>query len=258
MSFHVYTAIAAVTAQMSKEGIAKDSKNQQQGYSFRGIDAIYNALSPMLAANKLCILPRIVSREITERVNNKGTALFYVTVEAEFDFVSAEDGSKHVVKTFGEAMDSGDKATNKAMSAAYKYAAMQTFCIPTEGDNDADATTHEVVPAPVQQSQPAGKQTSAAEKKRQLLQIDNDLLDCTTLDQVKKVAAHWQGIAKAELWNSDFKQAAKTKFDQRRSEIENYYDDDGFPGSNDTVSDIQDQFPGARIVAEHSTLMAGE
>ena len=41
-------------------------------------------------------------------------------------------------------MDSGDKATNKAMSAAYKYAALQTFCIPTEGDNDADATTHEV------------------------------------------------------------------------------------------------------------------
>src|SRR5690606_19364534 len=46
----------------------------------------------------------------------------------------------------GEAMDSADKATNKAMSAAYKYAAFQTFCIPTEGDNDADATTHEVAP----------------------------------------------------------------------------------------------------------------
>jgi hypothetical protein len=68
--------------------------------------------------------------------------LFYVTVEAEFDFVSSQDGSKHTVKTYGEAMDSGDKATNKAMSAAYKYAAFQTFCIPTEGDNDADAHTH--------------------------------------------------------------------------------------------------------------------
>jgi hypothetical protein len=67
-----------------------------------------------------------------------------VTVEAEFDFVCAEDGSKHTVKTFGEAMDSGDKATNKAMSAAYKYAAFQAFAIPTEGDNDADAQTHEV------------------------------------------------------------------------------------------------------------------
>ena len=67
-----------------------------------------------------------------------------MTVEAEFDFVSSADGSAHTVRTFGEAMDSGDKATNKAMSAAYKYAAFMTFAIPTEGDNDADATSHEV------------------------------------------------------------------------------------------------------------------
>ncbi|MNY54686.1 hypothetical protein D3C86_1905820 [compost metagenome] len=44
-------------------------------------------------------------------------------------------------------MDSGDKATNKAMSAAYKYAAFQAFCIPTEGDNDADGQTHQVASA---------------------------------------------------------------------------------------------------------------
>ena len=81
-----------------------------------------------------------------ERVSQKGGALFYVTVDAEFDFVSAEDGTKHTVKTFGEAMDSGDKATNKAMSAAYKYACFQAFSIPTESDNDADAHTH--TPAP--------------------------------------------------------------------------------------------------------------
>jgi hypothetical protein len=71
--------------------------------------------------------------------------LFYITVEAEFDLVSAEDGSKHTARTFGEAMDSGDKGTNKAMSAAYKYMAFQTFAIPTEGDNDADGHTHNVV-----------------------------------------------------------------------------------------------------------------
>ena len=50
------------------------------------------------------------------------------------------------MKTFGEAMDSGDKATNKAMSAAYKYAALQAFAIPTEGDNDTENHTHEIQP----------------------------------------------------------------------------------------------------------------
>jgi hypothetical protein len=140
----VYQAIAAVAAKMSSVGIGKDRRNQQQGYNFRGIDDVYNALGPVMAGAGLVILPRVLSREVVERQTAKGGALFYVTVEVEFDFVAAADGSKHTVKTFGEAMDSADKATNKAMSAAYKYAAMQAFCIPTEGDNDADATTHEV------------------------------------------------------------------------------------------------------------------
>ena len=142
----VYQAINAVQSELSATGIAKDRKNVAQGYSFRGIDEVYNALSPLLAKHGLCILPRCTERVCVERQNNKGTALFYVTVRADFDFVSSEDGSKHTVTTYGEAMDSGDKATNKAMSAAFKYAAMQAFSIPTEGDNDADATTHEVAP----------------------------------------------------------------------------------------------------------------
>ena len=143
----VYQKIAAITAELSKIGISKDSKNQSQGYAFRGIDAVYGALSPLLAKHGLCILPRVKDRQVIERQNRQGTALFYVTLTVEFDFVAAEDGSKHTVITVGEAMDSGDKASNKAMSAAYKYAAFQAFCIPTEGDNDADSTTHEVVAA---------------------------------------------------------------------------------------------------------------
>ena len=144
MKTNVYQLIAAVSADIARQGIAKDRNNAQQGYKFRGIDDVYNALSPIMSAHGLVILPRIMGREVSERVNQKGNALFYVTVEAEFDFVSSHDGSKHTVKTYGEAMDRGDKATNKAMSAAYKYACFQAFAIPTEGDNDADAHTHEV------------------------------------------------------------------------------------------------------------------
>lgn len=143
---NVYESIAAVAAELAQIGIAKNSKNTMQGFNFRGIDAVYNTLAPLLAKHKLCILPRCLERECVERTNAKGTALFYVTVKAEFDIVGA-DGTKHTVATYGEAMDSGDKATNKAMSAAYKYAAFQTFCIPTEETAiDADAATHEVRP----------------------------------------------------------------------------------------------------------------
>jgi len=141
----VYKAINAVQSELAILGITKNRRNQQgSGYNFRGIDDVYNTIAPLLSKHGLCILPRVLSRECIERISKSGGGLFYVTVDAEFDFVSAEDGSKHTVKTFGEAMDSGDKATNKAMSAAYKYACFQAFSIPTEADNDADAHTHEI------------------------------------------------------------------------------------------------------------------
>jgi hypothetical protein len=142
----VYQKIAAVQGELARTGIGKDSENSFDRYKFRGIDAVYNALAPLLAKHGLCVLPRIIERESVERVSRKGEPMFYVTVTAEFDFVAAEDGSIHTVRTYGEAMDRSDKATNKAMSAAYKYAAFMAFAIPTEGDNDADASTPEVEP----------------------------------------------------------------------------------------------------------------
>jgi hypothetical protein len=143
----VYEAINKVQADLARVGISKDRTNTQgAGYKFRGIDDVFNALAPLLATHGLCFLPRMLARTCEERMSKSGGNLFYVTVEAEFDLVSAEDGSKHTIRTFGEAMDSGDKATNKAMSAAYKYAALQTFAIPTEADNDTENTTHEVLP----------------------------------------------------------------------------------------------------------------
>ncbi|BAE74205.1 ERF superfamily protein [Sodalis glossinidius str. 'morsitans'] len=141
----VYSAISNVARDLAATGIKKEGNNTQQGFKFRGIDQVYTALAPVLAKYGLVILPRIVERMVTERATRQGGVLFYVTVKAEFDFVATEDGSKHTVTTYGEAMDSGDKATNKAMSIAYKYAAFQAFCIPTEETAiDADAEVHEV------------------------------------------------------------------------------------------------------------------
>jgi hypothetical protein len=164
---HVYACIAAVSTEIAATGISKSRSNAQQGYKFRGIDDVYNALAPLISKHGLVIIPRILSRELVEREAKSGGTLHYVTVEAEFDFVSVKDGSKVTARSFGEAMDSADKATNKAMSAAYKYTAFQTFCIPTEGDNDADAHTPEPqaraaqpvrsAPAPVQQPSHSGE-----------------------------------------------------------------------------------------------------
>lgn len=173
----VYQMIAEVSAEMSKEGISKNNKNAQQGYKFRGIDDVYNALAPVMSKIGLVVLPRVLSRETLERQTKLGGTLFYTTVDVEFDFVSSHDGSKHVVKTYGEAMDSADKSTNKAMSAAYKYACMQAFCIPTEGDNDADATTHTV----------EGKRPPAKQLEKQLTPEEQEARQ-KAIDECKPIA----------------------------------------------------------------------
>lgn len=168
---NVYKAISAVAKDMSEQGISKDRRNAQQGFNFRGIDQVYNALAPALVRHGLLILPRITERSVTERVTQKGGVLFYVVVKAEFDFVSTEDGSIHTVVTYGEAMDSGDKATNKAMSIAYKYAAFQAFCIPTEETAiDADAEVHQVRPADADQLLSEFTQYASAENDTKKLQ----------------------------------------------------------------------------------------
>lgn len=148
MGKRVYDAILRVAAKMSELGISKDRKNQNGQYNFRGIDDVINALSPLYVANKLLVLPEVLERTCDERHSKSGAPLFYVTVKTRFVLVSVEDESQVVVGPFyGEAMDSSDKATNKAMSAAYKYFAFQTFAIPTEAD-DADAESHEPVARP--------------------------------------------------------------------------------------------------------------
>ena len=137
----VYSAIASVMGDLAKVGIGKDQVNSFDKYKFRGIDDVYNALAPLLSKHGLVILPRCLERQSIERSSNKGQALYYVTVDVEFDFIATEDGSKHTIRMPGEAMDRSDKATNKAMTAAYKYACFEVFCIPTEGDNDEDTMT---------------------------------------------------------------------------------------------------------------------
>lgn len=149
---HVLAAISAVTAGLAQSGIGKTRRNTQQGYAFRGIDDVYNALASLLVAHKLVILPQVEDRTVTERAARGGGVLFFVTVKMSFDLVSAVDGSRERVTSFGEAMDSGDKATNKALSTAYKYMAMQVFCIPTIG-HDPEEDTYEVAapqPAPAE------------------------------------------------------------------------------------------------------------
>ena len=128
--------------------IGKDQKNTQQGFKFRGIDQFVNALYPALTKHGVFMSPRAVSftHELKDVVRGSGKAGVdkHVSIMMEYDFY-AEDGSKVTVGPVpAEGLDSGDKATNKALSAALKYALIQTFSIPTEDMAEADFESPEI------------------------------------------------------------------------------------------------------------------
>lgn len=140
---NIFETISAVMGEIG--AIGKTSKNTQQGFMFRGIDAVMNAINPALVKYKCFIVPEILEQTREERQTSKGNLLIYSIVKVRYRFY-AEDGSYIESVVIGEGMDSGDKATNKAMSIAFKYACFQVFCIPTEEMVDPDSECHTVAP----------------------------------------------------------------------------------------------------------------
>lgn len=144
---------ALIKANKAIGAIAKNNANQQQHFMFRGVDDVYNELHPILAECGIVIIPEVESYEISEKRTKKldsnkqpyESVTLYTRATILHHF-TAEDGSHVTTKVVGEAMDSGDKGMNKAMSIALKYALFQLFTIPTKEDKDPDATSYEIVP----------------------------------------------------------------------------------------------------------------
>ena len=155
----------AITDIMSEGyAITKGKRNQKQGYVYRGIDDVMNTFQPLLAKHHVFVVPEVLERERQERVTYKdgkqsGT-LLYSILTMRYTFY-AEDGSSVSAVVIGEGMDSGDKASNKAMSVAMKYAMFQVFCIPTEEMQDPDAETPE--PSKPKADQPAPEPVHCAD-----------------------------------------------------------------------------------------------
>jgi hypothetical protein len=137
----VYAAINAISAELAQHGIAKSHVNEADEYNYRSIDDVLDRLAPLLAKHRLCVLPRALDRTEVERRDEGKQSLFHVSLKVAFTLTSVDDGSNHIVEVYGEALDASDKATAKAMSAAYKSAMLQTFCIPVAGTEDPDQSS---------------------------------------------------------------------------------------------------------------------
>lgn len=141
MDGKIYKQIVKVMEDVG--AIGKTDKNEYDKYMFRGIDAVMNALHPAMVKNGIFVIPEVLEHQREERAGKNGTNMMYSLLKVKYTFM-ADDGSSVEAVVMGEAMDRSDKSTNKAMSAAFKYACFQTFCIPTDEMKDADAESPEI------------------------------------------------------------------------------------------------------------------
>ena len=144
MSNLIFQKMAAIQKEI--EAIGKNQTNAGQGFKFRGVDAVYNALHPILSKHEVFTTSEIINAIREERTTKSGSPLLYSIVDIKFTFW-ATDGSSVSTQARGEGMDNGDKASNKAMAVAHKYALTQTFTIPYEGMVDPDAESHQLADA---------------------------------------------------------------------------------------------------------------
>ena len=169
----IYKQICSVMQEIN--AIGKDRRNQTQNFQYRGIDDVMNELHSVLAKCGVFVVPQVLGEARTTGKTKSGGDMFYTRLKIKFTFY-AEDGSFIESVVIGEAMDTGDKASNKALSVGLKYALLQVFCIPTEDEKDPDAQSPEpqagsMKPAPAKKApakfafEPKGGETTPAEKK---------------------------------------------------------------------------------------------
>lgn len=141
--------LSEVQKALAEKGISKSERNKQQGYQYRGIDGVMNALSPLLAEQGLIIFPCVVGHHMDIRTTGNNKNMYHHRVEVDY-FIYGPKSEKPLgpFRSNGECLDTSDKGLNKACTAAYKYWVLTTFCIPTEGHEDADATTPEETSQP--------------------------------------------------------------------------------------------------------------
>jgi hypothetical protein len=200
--------------------IGKDRKNTGQGYNFRGIDDIYNFVQPLLAKHSVFMTAEILDDRHEERQSKSGGVIMYRVLKMRYSFVAA-DGSSVATDAVGEGMDSGDKASAKAMSIAQKYAILQMFLVPTEEPKDPEIDNHEVAPKAKPAPAPVELVTDGQRVVLAKLLDDMQRAGKDVDDIVEKVKAHFgidgypgeltkdQAAALIKKWSDGLKKAAK-------------------------------------------------
>lgn len=181
----IYKAIADVLSEVGAVG--KDGQNTFDKYRYRSIDAVMNAMHPAMAKHRVFVIPEVLEQSREERGAKSGGVLIYSIIKVRYTFY-AEDGSSLTATVIGEGMDKGDKSVNKAMSAAFKYALFQVFCIPTDEFSDSEDESPEARQKPKNKIDEYAKREAQKAGSNAKKQIDDAAAyKKKLLDKLKKI-----------------------------------------------------------------------
>lgn len=142
---NIYEKMAGITAELS--AVAKNLKVGEGKSSYKAVGEadVLAAVKPLEAKYKIYSYPmsrKIVDSDMlttTKSYNGQEStsSKFFMRVETVYRFVNAEDPTEHIdVTTYGDGIDSGDKAPGKAMTYGDKYALLKAYKIITGDDPD--------------------------------------------------------------------------------------------------------------------------
>lgn len=185
----IQAALSAVMADV--RAVAKGDRNQQQGFSFRGVDAVVNAVGPKLREHHVIVLPTVLDVHHANFTTAKGSQMSSVTVQVQYTFVGPA-GDSLSCSVAGAAFDIGDKAVPKAMSVAYRTALLQALCLPTD-DPDPDQSTYQDQPVTL----PEAKQKAWVASGKSQEKVTAALSDLGIQDPKDADVQQWLQVAEA-------------------------------------------------------------
>ncbi len=208
----IYERLNRILAELP--AIGKNQRNPQQGFMFRGHDDILNALNPLLAKHGVIVVPDVLERVTSQRETSKGGVMYEVNLHVRYRFYGA-DGDYVEASTWGEGTDMGDKATNKAMTMAFKNALNQTFAISSAEFKDADAETPEETQGRTNNKPPAATEAPHDSGQMAELKVNLRVLN-EAYPEWPGAGRKWQDVAKG--WCNDHADG-KTSKDLSKAEM---------------------------------------
>lgn len=204
MSKNIFQKMAEITNELgtvSKNLNVEVSKTA----SYKAVSEvdILNAVKPLEYKHGVYSYPHetnIINQEIVTTKTQYGDRdNYFIRLERIYRFVNVEDPKDYIeVKSYGDGIDTGDKATGKAMTYADKYALMKAYKISTGDDPDKEASDespkHQSKPQPIskatdKQLQLIKELYSVEELTTMLERMNKDLYSLTVQEASKMIKA---------------------------------------------------------------------